>query len=972
MLESKLNSNKLLWNIIRYISSIAVLAMVFISILVYKVDFISLLVFFFFLAVYVQIPGIALLKYIKVKLNHTSSKFLVSFFIGWTFVIIQYFITELIGTDIVLYIAGPIATFIYTYKTVKSPQRRFLINKIKFSKISVSFCIMTVLVMLYAFLCVQYIYLHPSVADFTYFNPDKGYHMGLINALANGYPVHSPWVSGKIINYHFFTEMLYSVALRLFHLRSDFLIMSAAPYMTTYTVCLSLYALFREFSSKPARAGIYSLLIILSNVWLLQNSKESVAFKFFIINDNNSGHALACVIAFIIISKYFWSTYKNQNSFHGLKNQIFLLTLFIMLITGIKGPFGMVLIAGLWGSLFLGLILRQEKLSSAIPLIAWTFGFLLIYVFVLGSKGQSNGGGTSILALGKISNIFFLKAPIVEFAKNLGAHRIATYLILIICFFSMMFTTYFIPLCIGYIREFFLVISKRKKYDFIRVSIYASTLVGIIATILLNYSGHSQIYFGFLPVIFASLISYWLFEDIENSKSNNHKYKFSKNALCAIFIVTLIPAMLSLTASYNQFISLAASHSNVHENYWDTYHTITKYEYDAMDWVYNNTHRDSLLAVDRYYSVSPDKFDYKNRWHSRFFLYSVFADRNCYVGGSGYNLKSDEFPLRHKLLEENARLFNPDNLKRGTDARSLGVDYVVVSKRFNNVRNLENDDYKKCFSNRDIDIYEVRKNSNTTNTSKNSKANSSEKMENAAVIPIFTYHNVCEPRSEDKHLDEHKSSVFIPADILESQLKYLSDNGYNTISVKEFYQWYKGEIELPRKSVMIIFDDGDYSVAKFAYPILKKYKQKSTIFMIGTETPDITDTNMTAKGNYLAIGKDLIAEIKKEYPDFAFENHTYDLHHTAPNGQRAMLAASDMEVVSDLSKMHEEFGYTFLAYPFGVTDDRIKSLLPQTGVQMAFGYGENDFAGRSNDIYEIPRIKVSSHDPDDFYKWLIP
>ena len=59
------------------------------------------------------------------------------------------------------------------------------------------------------------------------------------------------------------------------------------------------------------------------------------------------------------------------------------------------------------------------------------------------------------------------------------------------------------------------------------------------------------------------------------------------------------------------------------------------------------------------------------------------------------------------MIETNEQLYDPANEERGDLARDLGVDYVVVSKRFNDRGSLTNEDYIPCYSNDDIDIYEI-------------------------------------------------------------------------------------------------------------------------------------------------------------------------------------------------------------------------------------------------------------------------
>ena len=59
------------------------------------------------------------------------------------------------------------------------------------------------------------------------------------------------------------------------------------------------------------------------------------------------------------------------------------------------------------------------------------------------------------------------------------------------------------------------------------------------------------------------------------------------------------------------------------------------------------------------------------------------------------------------MIETNMQLYDPTNENRGDLARELGIDYVVVSKRFTNCGNLENKDFHLCYSNEDVDIYDV-------------------------------------------------------------------------------------------------------------------------------------------------------------------------------------------------------------------------------------------------------------------------
>ena len=170
--------------------------------------------------------------------------------------------------------------------------------------------------------------------------------------------------------------------------------------------------------------------------------------------------------------------------------------------------------------------------------------------------------------------------------------------------------------------------------------------------------------------------------------------------------VSLALTTCSLLEYFDTRIDKAVESSNPKATS-DKYLNISKAEYEAMEWLEANTEEDSLVAIDRYYSVDPKKYSYQNRWDNRFFLYPVYSNRFNYIAGSGYNMKAAEWPKRKEMIETNEKLYDADNAERGELARELDIDYVVVSKRFTKPVDLSSDDYELCFSNEEVDIYKV-------------------------------------------------------------------------------------------------------------------------------------------------------------------------------------------------------------------------------------------------------------------------
>ncbi|MFC2340938.1 MAG: polysaccharide deacetylase family protein, partial [Selenomonas artemidis] len=75
-------------------------------------------------------------------------------------------------------------------------------------------------------------------------------------------------------------------------------------------------------------------------------------------------------------------------------------------------------------------------------------------------------------------------------------------------------------------------------------------------------------------------------------------------------------------------------------------------------------------------------------------------------------------------------------------------------------------------------------------------------------------------------------SLAVEPEDFDWQMKYLVDHGYHTITPDELYDFLAGTGELPERPVLITFDDGYVDNYTTAYPILKKYNLKATIFVV--------------------------------------------------------------------------------------------------------------------------------------------
>lgn len=186
-------------------------------------------------------------------------------------------------------------------------------------------------------------------------------------------------------------------------------------------------------------------------------------------------------------------------------------------------------------------------------------------------------------------------------------------------------------------------------------------------------------------------------------------------------------------------------------------------------------------------------------------------------------------------------------------------------------------------------------------------------------------------------------SLAIDPEDFDWQMKYLVDHGYHTISPEELYAFLEGKGTLPDRPVLITFDDGYVDNYTNAYPILKKYNLKATIFIV-------TGFVSERKG-YLTW--DQLREMEQH--GITAQSHTVThapLPELSDERIREELVVSKQQAEAELGHPIE-----FIAYPTGVHDLHIVGIAKEAGYKGGFTvkYGNVD---RSSNVYAMERVPV--------------
>jgi peptidoglycan/xylan/chitin deacetylase (PgdA/CDA1 family) len=188
------------------------------------------------------------------------------------------------------------------------------------------------------------------------------------------------------------------------------------------------------------------------------------------------------------------------------------------------------------------------------------------------------------------------------------------------------------------------------------------------------------------------------------------------------------------------------------------------------------------------------------------------------------------------------------------------------------------------------------------------------------LVPILVYHNLG-PQS--------KGRLVLSADAFAEQMRYLKREGYRVVSLPEFVEWLQLKRQLPRKSVVLTFDDGYQSFREYAYPVLKTLGFPATLFVY---------TDYVGAGRN-ALTWDQLKSLAAEGFDVQAHSKTHgDLRRAAGESDAQYAKRMQDELVEPPRLFQRQLGRAvpFLAYPYGRVDDDLLARVREQGYVAAF------------------------------------
>ena len=93
------------------------------------------------------------------------------------------------------------------------------------------------------------------------------------------------------------------------------------------------------------------------------------------------------------------------------------------------------------------------------------------------------------------------------------------------------------------------------------------------------------------------------------------------------------------------------------------------------------------------------------------------------------------------------------------------------------------------------------------------------------MVPIIVYHSIADPHARVLR------KLSLPVALFERQLAYLRKHGFQSMDLHDIQHFLRDGRSLPPKALAITFDDGYLGNWVYAFPLLKRYGMKVTVFV---------------------------------------------------------------------------------------------------------------------------------------------
>jgi peptidoglycan/xylan/chitin deacetylase (PgdA/CDA1 family) len=206
--------------------------------------------------------------------------------------------------------------------------------------------------------------------------------------------------------------------------------------------------------------------------------------------------------------------------------------------------------------------------------------------------------------------------------------------------------------------------------------------------------------------------------------------------------------------------------------------------------------------------------------------------------------------------------------------------------------------------------------------------------ERVVTVPILLYHSVSDENPEDNRYAVSMADF-------KDQMERLRYWGYSTVTIKQLVDHINKGSDLPRRPVVISFDDGYLDVYENAFPIMERYGFTGTVYIVANRLESV---------GFLQV------EQLKELIDNGWDVGSHGMTHTELTQNHALVRKEILQSRLDLENALGIKVFSF-AYPFGSLDWYVSYKVYDYGYRAGVAVG-NLVTHTSGTIYNLSRQEI--------------
>ncbi|AFC32947.1 polysaccharide deacetylase family protein [Paenibacillus mucilaginosus 3016] len=210
-------------------------------------------------------------------------------------------------------------------------------------------------------------------------------------------------------------------------------------------------------------------------------------------------------------------------------------------------------------------------------------------------------------------------------------------------------------------------------------------------------------------------------------------------------------------------------------------------------------------------------------------------------------------------------------------------------------------------------------------------------------IPVLNYHSIT--------VDPGNRATITPVKF-EEQMTHLAENGYTTLTLRQFTDIMEGRETAPEKPVLLTFDDGYADNYTEALPVLSRLGLNATLFV---------SPGVSAADPYFLTWDQI-----REMHEAGWDIQPHGMSH--PHLPRLSAAKQEAELTEAKRLIEEQLGTTadVFCYPYGEYNRTTLRLLKKAGYRYAFTIKQG-VTLPTQDPYRLTRIFVNGE--ESFETW---